>query len=136
MTMNHRIRKPDPLLLLALAVGLGVVLTTTVQAAPPDMPRENQLQVAGTQWALRPVKGLAERLDMHWLNTALDRPAVNRLLSRQPLGVGKPFGGDGPELSMSLRPRIAATARMAGDSGIGAAPSERPDIYISLRRSW
>lgn len=134
--MNYRIRKPDPLLLLALVVGLGVVVTTAAQAAPPDVSQEVQLQEAGAQLALRPVKGLAERLEMNWLNSALERPAVNQLLSRKPLGVGKPFGEQGPELNMSWRPRVAGTARAAGDSGIGAATSDRPDIYISLRRSW
>lgn len=136
MTMNYRIRKPDPLLLLALAVGLGVVVTTAAQADPPEFTQGDTLQEARAQLALRPMKGLAERLEMHWLNSALDRPAVNRLLSRQPLGMGKPFGRQGPELNMSWRPRIAVTAHEAGDAGIGAADPDRPDIFINLHRSW
>ncbi|MFP5507290.1 MAG: hypothetical protein ACLGH6_13925 [Gammaproteobacteria bacterium] len=133
--MNYRIRKPDPLLLLALAVGLGVVVTTAAQAAPPEAGGD-QAQEARAQLALQPVKNLADRLEMHWLNSTLDRPAVNHLLSRRPLGIGKPFGKQGPELNMSWRPRIATTARVAGDAGIGAAAADRPDIYFSLRRSW
>lgn len=94
------------------------------------------MQEAGAQLALRPVRGLAERLELRWLNTALDRPGVSKMLARKSLDVGKPFGKQGPELSMSWRPRIAGTARAVGDSGIGAASSDRPSVYISLRRSW
>lgn len=134
--MNYRIRKPDPLLLLALAVGLGVVVTTAAQAEPPETAQSDRFHAAGVRLALTPVRGLAERLDMHWLNTALKRPAAEQLLAREPLGVGKPFGEHGPELSMSWRPRIAASAQAAGDSGIGAASAVRPAVYFSLRRSW
>lgn len=134
--MNHRIRKPDPLLLLALAVGLGVVVTTAVHADPLETDASYQLQEAGARLALSPIKGLAQRLEMYWLNTALDSPAAGRILTHRPLDVGRPFGEDGPELSLSWRPRIGGSARLAGDKGIGDVGAARPEIYLSLRRSW
>jgi hypothetical protein len=136
MTMNYRTRKPDPLLLLALVVGLGVVLTTAAQAEPVESAEADRFHEARARLALSPVRGLAERLEMHWLNNALERPAAGRLLAHKPLEVGRPFGADGPALTLSWRPRIAGTARAAGDSGIGAVSAKRPDVYISLRRSW
>ncbi|MFN2309325.1 MAG: hypothetical protein ABR553_06255 [Gammaproteobacteria bacterium] len=138
--MHYRIRKLDPLLLLALAVGLGVVVTTTVQAESPANPPEGtaagQSQVTVARWALRPVRGLAERLEMHWLNRTLERAAVEQLLSHEPLAIAKPLGAKGPELSLGWRPRLGDAAAQAGDSGIGTLSSERPDIYIGLRRRW
>lgn len=134
--MKYRTRKPDPLLLLALAVGLGVVITTAAQAEPFETQASDRFNEAGARLALSPVKGLAERLEMHWLNDALDRPAAGRLLAHKPVGVGRPFGAEGPELNLIWRPRIPATARTAGDSGIGAVSVQRPVIYFSLRRSW
>lgn len=133
----HRLRKPDPLILLALLVGLGVVVTTTAQAeSGVVMEPAGSLQEARAQLAFHPVKGLAERLNIHWLNNALDRPVVSQLLVKRRMGMGKPFGEKGPQLNMSLRPQMRATAMESGDSGIGALSSDRPDIYFSLRRSW
>lgn len=136
-TRNFRLRRPDPLVLLALLVGLGVVVTTTVQAEPASgtEPPSN-LQEAGTQLALHPVRGLAERLDIRWLNTTLERPEVGQLLVKRRLGIGKPFGDKGPELKMSWRPRVRTAVAASGDSGIGAFSSGRPTIYFSLHRSW
>ncbi|MBU1190371.1 MAG: hypothetical protein KKA36_01540 [Gammaproteobacteria bacterium] len=130
---NYHIRKPDPLLLLALVVGFGVVVTTTAQAADPAM---SNLKEAGAQLAIKPVQGLAERLDIRWLNTTLENNGVRQLLMKKRLGMGKPFGAKGPELNMSWRPRMRSTAAAAGDSGIGAVAADRPDVYFSLRRSW
>lgn len=137
-TRNHyRLRKPDPLVLLALLVGLGVVVTTTAQAgSASELEPASNLQEAGAQLVLHPVRGLAERLNMHWLNNTLEHPEVSQLLVKRRMGMGRPFGEKGPELNMSLRPKMRATAAISGDSGIGALSSDRPDIYFSLRRSW
>lgn len=133
---SYHLRKPDPLLLLALVVGLGVVVTTTAQAGPVSAESQSDLQEAGASLALKPVQGLAERLDIHWLNTTLESPGIRQLLVKKRLGMGKPFGSKGPELNMSWRPKMRSTAAVAGDSGIGAVSVDRPDIYLSLRRSW
>lgn len=136
-TRHNRLRKPDPLILLALLVGLGVVLTTTAQAGSADgLDQSRNLQEAGARLALKPVQGLAERLEINWLNTTLESPGIRQLLIKKRLGMGKPFGTKGPELNMSWRPKMRATAALAGDSGIGAVAVDRPDIYFSLRRSW
>ena len=136
-TRNLRIRRPDPLILLAVLVGLGVVLTTSVQAGTVQgLEQPDELREAGTRLALHPVKGLAERLDLHWLNSTLERPAVNRALKHRRLGMGMPFGRKGPELNLSWRPKLRTLAPASGDSGIGAASVERPTVYFSLRRSW
>lgn len=132
-TRNYLTRKLDPLLLLALVVGLGVVVTTTAQAADTTM---SNLKEAGAQLAIKPVQGLAERLDIRWLNTTLENNGVRQLLMKQRLGMGNPFGAKGPELNMSWRQKVSSTAAAAGDSGIGAVAVDRPNIYFSLQRSW
>lgn len=137
MSRHNRIRKPDPLLLLALLVGLGVVLTTTAQAGSAfSIDPSRDLQEAGARLALKPVQGLAGRLEINWLNATLESPGIRQLLIKKRLGMGKPFGAKGPELNISWRPKMPATAALAGDSGIGAVTADRPDIYFSLRRSW
>lgn len=135
---NSRIRKPDPLLLLALLVVLGVVVTTTAHAESTTGAVEpaGTLQDAGAWLVLNPVKNLAERLDLHWLSATLERPAIGELLTKMRSGLGKPFGEKGPEFNMSWRPQLNAPAELGGDSGGADLSTEHPGIYFSLRRSW
>lgn len=136
-TRTRHLRKPDPLMLLAVLVGLGVVVTTAVQAETSgEQERIGPLREAGARLALKPIKGLAERLDMLWLNTALDRPATYQLLKQRGVGIGKPFGHKGPELSLSWRPKMRSIDAAGDDFWIGAASAARPDIFVGLRRSW
>lgn len=136
---NYRTWKPDPLLALAVLVGIGVVVTTTVQAESNTLSRADslaKLQGQGARLALHPVKGLADNLELNWLNNALERPAVQQLLNENQMELARPFGSKGPQLNFSLRPDVAEQAKLSGDSGIGAADNDRPDLYFSLRRSW
>ncbi len=136
-TRIYHLRKPDPLLLLALVVGLGVLVTTTAQAAGfAGTESPDNLKEAGAQLALKPVQGLAERLEIRWLNTTLENAGIRQLLLKKRLGLGKPFGAKGPELKMSWRPKVRSLASEAGDSGVGAVSADRPDIYFSLSRRW
>lgn len=134
---SHRMRKPDPLLLLALIVGLGVVVTTAAQAAGPEerAVRAEGLYAAGTRLMLDPRKGLAERIAPHWLNNLLERPAVRQLIEKRG-GAGRPFGAKGPEFVLSLRPVLKVSAEEGGDHGIGGIPERRPDLYIGLSSHW
>ncbi len=131
---NSRIRKPDPLFLLALLVGLGVVVTTTAQAENVDI--ETAAEDAGAWLALRPATGLSKKLDLHWLNNALERSEIKQLVGKKQVEVAKPFGEKGPVLGMSVRPNVNKSAARAGDSGIGAISEDRPDLYFSLNRRW
>lgn len=134
---SHRMRKPDPLMLLALIVGLGVLVTTAAQAAGPgDLAvRPTALYAAGFQPVLDPHKGLAERIAPHWLNNLLERPALRQLIERRG-GTGRLFGVKGPEFALSLRPTLNLSAEASGDSGIGRTPEQHPDLYISLTSRW
>ncbi|MBZ0072128.1 MAG: hypothetical protein K8I04_10445 [Gammaproteobacteria bacterium] len=135
---SPRMRKPDPLLLLALIVGLGVVVTTAAQAAGPGeqrAARADSLYAVGTHLLLDPRTGLAERIAPLWVNNLLERPALRQLIETRG-GVGRPFGVRGPELTLSLRPAPVSTAAKNADSAGGAVPEWRPDLYINLTRHW
>lgn len=134
---SHRMRKPDPLMLLALIVGLGVVVTTAAQAAGPEerAAQVDGIYAAGTRLVLDSHKGLAERIAPHWLNNLLERPALRELIEKRG-GAGRPFGAKGPEFTLSLRPTLKLSAEGSGDSGIGGVPERRPDLYISLTSRW
>lgn len=135
---NYRIRKPDPLLALAIVVGIGVVVTTTAQAESmsPHARSMAKLQETSARLALQPMKGLADNLEIHWLNSALDRPAVQQLVLDNQMELAKPFGRKGPQLGLSLRPDLSVGAYGSGDSGIGLTEEDRPDFYFTLSRSW
>ena len=134
---RQRLRRPDPLVVLALLVGLGVVLTTSVQAGTgaQELERPDSSSAASAGFALHPARAFAQRLDLHWLSDALRRSSVELLLTSQRLDMGKPFGRNGPELNLSWRPWIPAPASSGGEFGAGV-PTDRPELYFSLRRSW
>ncbi len=137
--LQRRFRRPDPLLLLALAVGLGVVLTTSVQAAGPvaSMPARAALEAQGARAALVPVQRLAGRLELHWLEKPLDAAAVNELLEDQQLTL-VPAGRR--RLGMSLSWREAEAARRALDDtarlGTGGPNPNRAGLYLNIGRRW
>lgn len=139
MKYRNRTWRPDPLLALAVLVGIGVVVTTTVQAESNTLSRADsltKLQAQSARLALHPVKGLADSLELNWLNSALERPAVQQLVNDNRMELAKPFGSKGPQLGFSVRPDIAEEAKLSGDSGVGTWENDRPDLYFSLRRSW
>ena len=135
---RQRLRRPDPLVVLALLVGLGVVLTTSVQAGTgaQELERPDPRHAVSAGFALHPAKAFAQRLDLHWLSNALERPGVDQLLKSQRLDMGKPFGRNGPELNLSWRPWVPTLTSSGSEFGAVAVPTDRPELYFSLRRSW
>lgn len=135
---RQRLRRPDPLVVLALLVGLGVVVTTGVQAATSaeELKRPDSLPAASAGFAGHPAKAFARRLDLHWLSNALKRSGVDLLLTSQRLDMGKPFGHNGPELDLSWSPGLPAPTLNDSEFGVGAVSTDQPEIYFTLRRSW
>jgi len=135
---RQRLRRPDPLVVLALLVGLGVVLTTSVQAATgaEELERADAQPAASAGFAVHPAKAFAQRLDLHWLSDALKRSGVELLLASQRLDMGQPFGHNGPELDLSWRPGVSTPTASGSEFGVGAVSTDQPEIYFTLRRSW
>lgn len=132
---GHRMRKPDPLLLLALIVGLGVVVTTAAQAAGPGerVVRAEDRHIAGSMLDAR--KGLAERIAPHWLNSLFERSTLRHLIETRG-GVGQPFGAKGPEFTLSLHSAPQWSAEGSGDAGAVSVSDRYPDLYIGLTSRW
>lgn len=135
---KQRLRRPDPLVVLALLVGLGVVVTTGVQAATGagELERPDTHPAPSTGFAVHPAKAFAQRLDLHWLSDALKRSGVDLLLTTQRLDMGRPFGRNGPELDLSWRPGVSTPASSGSEFGTGAVSTDQAEIYFTLRRSW
>ncbi|WP_297527723.1 hypothetical protein [Thiohalobacter sp.] len=137
--LQKRFRRPDPMLLLAVAVGLGVVLTTGVQAAEPfaSMPARAALEAQGARMALAPVHRLADRLELRWLEKPLDAAPVNELLEDQQLTL---VPARQRRLGMSLSWREAEATRRALDDtallGTGGPGKARVGLYLNIGRRW
>ncbi|WJW75903.1 hypothetical protein QVG61_02095 [Thiohalobacter sp. IOR34] len=136
---HHHFRRLDPLLLLAVLVGVGVVLTTSVHAAAPgDAETEQALRLGGARLALQPVQGLAEQLDIQWLNQAVTRPELERLVRGGQLDLGQPFGRKGVQmgLSWSEPAEVRRQRRVLDAVGTGAIPEQASGLYFSISRRW
>lgn len=137
--LQKRFRRPDPMLLLAVAVGLGVVLTTGVQAAEPvaPMPARAALEAQGARVALAPVQRLADRLELRWLEKPLDAGPVSELLENQQLTL---VPASQRRLGMSLSWREAEATRRAFDDtaslGTGGLGQDRAGLYLNIGRRW
>lgn len=97
-TMNHRhnrFRRPDPFVILAIIVGIGVILTTTAQAAPgsepPPMP-EGATPVQAWPGAVP----LQDRMDYR-----PGQPFLTRFLDRQ-VNLVSDRRGRGPSIDLEF----------------------------------
>ncbi len=130
-----RYHKPDPLLLLAFFVGIGVLATSVVQAAEPlNVMADNQIEQEKS----------ADWLQSFW-NLDLSRKIKNwkPMISVEPsgadgLGLVRPFGTRGPELRVlnSLPKNVQRNLRAGGDNRVGAFGGEKPDAYLFLEKRW
>lgn len=131
-----RYRKPDPIVLLAFFVGLGVLLTSVVQAAEPAQPgaisqRSSNHKARSEQW-LPSLWGLdlAARLK-DW------KPKIAVEECEDGLKLSRPFGTRGPVLqfSTSVPEHATSSLRAGGDSLVGVK-DDTPDAYLFLEKRW
>ena len=133
---NMRNRKPDLMVLLAFFVGVGVLLTSFVQAAEPVQPviilqHADEQKSWHEQW-LKSMWGLdlAGKLKS-W------KPKITAAESGDGVQLSRPFGTRGPavQLSTSIPERASSSLRAGGDSQVGLA-NDIPDAYIFLQKRW
>ena len=135
-TGNMRDRKPDLLVLLTFFVGLGVLLTSFVQAAEPAqqatiLHHADKQKISREQW-FRSLWGfdLAGKLKS-W------KPKIAVVECEDGLRLSRPFGTRGPvlQVSTSVPEHTTYSLRAGGDRLIGLS-NDQPDAYIFLQKRW
>ena len=106
MNRKNLIRKPDPLMLLAVAVALGAVMSTMVHAAEP--------------FQFKPQTRLAN------LAAVLDEDGY-RLTS---------LGNTGAGLHVSMTPPAAVEEGYLDTGGSKRGLNNSSDVYLSIRLPW
>jgi hypothetical protein len=141
MNMRPYSRKPpyrrvDPLLVLACIVGLGVLVTTSVQAA--DDQGSAVLHQSEATFALKPVAALVNGLDLQWVERAVEHPAVGAFFSDEGLDLNDRRNQQdmGVSLSWQARQDDSRQAAEMKDWGTGHVEADQPGVYLSINRRW
>lgn len=129
-------RRLDPLLVLACIVGLGVLVTTSVQAADDQATAATHQSEA--TFALKPVAALMDGLDLHWVERAVESPAVGAFFSDEGLDLSNRRNAQdmGVSLSWQARQDESRQAAEMKEWGTGHVEAERPGLYLSINRRW
>ncbi len=130
-TGSMSIHKPNLLLLVALAVGLGVFASGVVQAAPPMAARAAAAMDSSEKW-LQAIGGLdlARKLK-EW------RPRIRVQKGAEGLNLARPFGKSGPTIqcSSSLPDSAQRSLRAGGGNRIGGRGSNS-DLFLFVQKRW
>lgn len=128
-----RYLKLDPFVLLAVLVGLGVLITSSVQAQEPlDTPPAH---TSGAKGVWQPVQQVLERLDFAWAEEALQRPAVAAFMSEQGLALNQASGDRDVRLGLSWQLEEHPQAVEALQNDGLTAPSQA-GLWLRLQRRW
>lgn len=127
-----RLFKLDPLVVIAVVVGLGAVVTSTAQARQPD--NVAPLHVRGAQLVLQPVQSVIEDLDVNWSQEA-DRfmPMGAAFFSDDGLALNPQRRDQDAALSLGWQP-LARPEQVRAVAPLDAQP--RPGVYLRLQRRW
>lgn len=119
MLLNRRYRKPDPLLVLAVLVGLGVLATTTARADPA--------------FSRPAVRGAG----YHTIVPSFARGAYRELVQDGVMNVAE-LGAKGPKVGLALRPPRSLRRALAagGDRGTGRVDNRGTTIYVTFGTRW
>lgn len=130
--MRHPYRKPDPLIVLALFVGLGVILTTSAQAEPPAAA-----PVSATANSVQADSGQVLDVWNRFRQSALTLGSVNRLeqivetpmahlATGRDVGLGR-LGRNGGDLSVSLMDEVPRSERSS---------ELHTGVFFTLQHQW
>lgn len=120
MLQNRRYRKLDPLLLLAILVGVGVLASTAAYAAPA-------LSQPGVRYTVNRPEA----------PSSFTRHAYRELVRDGVMNVAE-FGAKGPTVGLGLRqPRSLRRALAAGgDPGTGQVAPREASVYLTFGTRW
>ncbi|MEJ2685662.1 MAG: hypothetical protein P8124_00385 [Gammaproteobacteria bacterium] len=120
MLQNRRYRKPDPLLLLAVLVGLAVLASTAsyAAAAPSRDLQRNSGQSAESS------SGFTHR-------------AYRELVEDGVMNVAE-IGAKGPRVGLALRqpPSLRQALAAGGDPGTGRIRRREASVYVTFGTRW
>lgn len=129
-----RYHKPNLMFLLSLFVGLGVLVTSLVQAAEPIV-QYPAVQEENHQNILK-----------DWFHSLSDLKLTEKLQNWKPkldtsgdgVNLAYPFGDSGPSLRVSnaLPDAAQRSLRAGGDHRIGAVDGDGPDAYLFFQKRW
>ncbi len=143
--MRYRMhRKPDLIAVLALVVGLGVLISMRVQAqealAVSSLEGLAGLPVEGARMAVSPVRDLAGRLQLRWVEERLADESVADFVAGSGMYLNRPHRtGDGV---VRLRWRAPGSfrdaERAARDMGasLNGPRAPRTGIFITFDKHW
>lgn len=143
--MRHRMhRKPDLIAVLTLVVGIGVLVSMRAQAqetvTAPSLEGFAALPVEGARMAVSPVRDLAGRLQLHWVEERLADESVADFVAGAGMHLNRPRrDGDGV---LRLRWRAPGSfrdaERAARDMGasLHGPGAPRTGIFITFDKHW
>ncbi|MDT8387727.1 MAG: hypothetical protein RQ736_09440 [Thiogranum sp.] len=125
-------RRPNLMVLLTFFVGLGVLLTSVVQAAEATASTSILERTAAHKlWPGQWLQNLGASVrPKSWQPMAAGKRSDG-------LRVGSLFGARGPvlQVSASMPEHVFSCLREGGDSLVGFR-DDRPDAYLFLRKRW